>query len=179
MKIYKTAQTNGEAWHAIDAANIAVMNTVFRLAYPTYNLKDYADPDTEPVLPADGDTYLVDADANVWGLNVTARQLITWITNAWTVLPVTIDAINSIITTLFGGFYELELAGTDGDFVDGERTGIVKDFELPAGANLTKSMIVFDGLNFTKDYTKEVVAGLKYIRFTNAPLANSWVHYQL
>lgn len=76
------------------------------------------------------------------------------------------------------GFFELELAGTDGDFVDGERTGIVKDFELPAAVDITKAMIVFDGLNFIKDYTLEEVEGVKWIRFTLAPLANSSVFYQ-
>lgn len=76
------------------------------------------------------------------------------------------------------GFYELELAGTDGDFVDGERTGIVKDFELPAAADIAKSMIVFDGLNFIKDYTLEEVEGVKWIKFILAPLANSSVFYQ-
>lgn len=73
-------------------------------------------------------------------------------------------------------FVSFPLQGTDGDFVDGERTGTVKDFVLPSDADLTKDIMAFDGLNLTVDFTKD--DSTKTVSFTLAPLPNSFIFYQ-
>lgn len=79
-----------------------------------------------------------------------------------------------------GGYYFVKflLTGTDGDFTGGARSGSVKIFTLPDSADLSKDLIVFDGLTFTNDYTTSIVSGHPTVIFTNAPMENSFIYYQ-
>lgn len=94
-------------------------------------------------------------------------------------LTIDIDGVVSISPSSGGSeLVKYELTGTDGNFLDGIRIGTVITFTLPDGLDTTKSLIVFDGLSFTNDYSISVVEGAPTITFTEAPFSNSFVYYQ-
>lgn len=88
--------------------------------------------------------------------------------------------LDVVIPDSSGGtsFTRFNLTGTDGEFVNGERVGSVKVFTLPADADVSKDAIVFDGLQFTVDFTLSTEGGNPTITFVDAPLTNSYVFYQ-
>ena len=100
LQVYKTAQTNAQAWQSLDKAIISSLNILLKQAYPTYTLKDYANPASAPATPADGDVYLVDASGTCWGLTVTEKQLIARVSGAWTTLTETLETLTTKITSV-------------------------------------------------------------------------------
>lgn len=138
MKVFKTAQTNSEAWQSLDKAIIASLNIILKQAYPTYTLKDYANPASAPVAPADGDVYLVDASDTCWGLTVTEKQLIARVSGAWAILAETLETINQKIST--------QNKGVKGDTGADLRYGAPWTTALPTSP-LTNVLYPFAGTN--------------------------------
>ena len=110
MKVFKTAQTNAEIWQAIDKVNIANMGVLLKQAYPTYTLKDFADPLTTPISPTNGDCYLVDQAGTVWGLTVVSNNIIARVAESWTILTEKINELGTKISEVNAGKSVYEIA---------------------------------------------------------------------
>lgn len=81
----------------IDQNQIEVINSVFRLAYPTSTLRGLAVGDA-PTASAAMDAYLVTETGTVWGVAVEVDQFIKWNGTGWDVLPLKLPDLASGIT---------------------------------------------------------------------------------
>lgn len=78
----------------VDQNTIEACNLILRLAYPSYTLKDFADPDNEPETPVLNDCYLVSTDATVWGVASLQDNILRWNGTSWELLPHKINEVS-------------------------------------------------------------------------------------
>jgi hypothetical protein len=89
----------GTIFQEVDTNFIEVCNAIFRIAFPEYRLKGYAE--TEPASSDLFDAYLVRENATIWNLTVQKDHIISWSGTEWMILPFKITEINEAIQFLF------------------------------------------------------------------------------
>jgi len=89
----------GTIFQEVDTNFIEVCNSLFRIAYPDYNLKGYAED--EPIEPVLFDCYLVKEDATIWGIIAEKNHILGWNGAAWEILPYKITEINEALQFFF------------------------------------------------------------------------------
>lgn len=92
----------GSLFQNIDSNTIEMLNVIFRFAYQDYILKDFADPDNEPVNPITNDCYLVSEDETIWDMAVTKNQILKWNGTSWDVLDYKITEIGNNFSVIIG-----------------------------------------------------------------------------
>lgn len=85
----------GTIYLEVDSNFLAVCNSILRIAYPEYTLKDYAA--TEPDAPVENDCYLVLEAGEVWGVTCEQDDVLRWDGAAWELLGYKITEINGAI----------------------------------------------------------------------------------
>ena len=168
----------------LDSNFIAIIDAMVKMANPDLTVKGYADTGTtEPTSPDNNDIYLVTGAGTVWGLTVAVNDFIISDGTDWSVASFTLTELNTVLQSVITGgsgseFVEHIPTGTDGTFVDGERTGSAVEFTLPDEANISKSWLVFDAgqpLKNTVGYSKSTVSGHPTITFTVAPFQDECI----
>ena len=103
----------GTIFQEVDANFIEVCNSILRIAFPDNTLKGYAE--TEPVLPALFDCYLVKEEAaSLWGLTVEKDDVLNWNGEAWELLPYKITEINQALQFMFFDADKIEITAIVG-----------------------------------------------------------------
>ena len=88
-------------FNEVDINFIELCNHMLKIAYPECTLKNYAEPDTEPVSSVSGDCYLAKEDGTIWGLEALKDHVIHFNGVSWELLPHRISEINVALQSLF------------------------------------------------------------------------------
>ena len=102
----------GSIFQEVDTNFIEVCNSILRIAFPEYTLKDYAE--TEPAEPVLFDCYLVKEDATIWEIVAEKDNVIYWTGIEWELLPYKITEINEALQFIFFGADNIEIIPIDG-----------------------------------------------------------------
>lgn len=82
-------------FNEVDINFIEVGNSILKIAYPDYNLRDYAEPDNDPPAPVSGDCYLVKEAGTIRDTEVVKNDILHFNGTDWELLPYRITEINA------------------------------------------------------------------------------------